>query len=453
MVADGKTETQLLRRSIEHLHGPEDVSYGQAELVVVCIVRDGRPYLKAFLKHYFSLGVKHMIFLDNNSTDDTVSILKEYDNVTVLRTNLPYKANGEATGNGWTREVLFKQYMIDRFGKKDRWCLCVDIDELFDYPYSEILGLDSLLSYLNSKSYTAVAAQMLDMFPESPLSGERDVFDEQLKGVHTFCDLSNLKRGRNLIKHAGEHGNVLDSDQIESFRGGIRNTVFGTLPYLTKFPLNFSDGRTKPMDGSSHRVGNARIADLTCALFHYKFVDSHFHYQVAQAVDEEHRLLNSAIYKKYSKVLSDNPTLQMRQETSEEIGGVGDLLDRQFLVVSDDYVAWVNGEEEKNILRTSGTEPRRLSEALLRSRRRERDKALRVQRLESNLRERDREIRELRRSERRRSAGNQRERLQVVRQQNRELQWQLESMRASKAWRLMEALHRVKTWIPVLRRR
>ena len=46
------TEDELLRRSIEHLHGPEEVPYGEDELIVVCLVRDGRPYIKSYhLEH------------------------------------------------------------------------------------------------------------------------------------------------------------------------------------------------------------------------------------------------------------------------------------------------------------------------------------------------------------------------------------------------------------------
>ena len=150
---------QLLHSSIERLHGPEEVPYAEDELVVVCNVRDGRPYVKSFVEHHLSLGVKHIFFLDNGSTDGTVEALKKYENVTVLRTKLPYK------------EYMYamRQYLVERFGR-GRWCLCVDIDELFDYPYSDVVGLGSLLRYLNGNSYTAVVAQMLDMFPEEPLS-------------------------------------------------------------------------------------------------------------------------------------------------------------------------------------------------------------------------------------------------------------------------------------------
>src|SRR5215212_4440670 len=150
-----------LESHIRHLHGPEEVTYTPDELVVVCLVRDGRPYLKSFVEHYFYLGVKHIVFLDNGSTDGTVEVLKNYDNVTVFQTKLPFKEY----------ELFMKQYLITRFGW-DRWSLCVDIDELFDYPYSDVIDLASLLGYLNSKSYTAVTAHLLDMFPNKPLSDQ-----------------------------------------------------------------------------------------------------------------------------------------------------------------------------------------------------------------------------------------------------------------------------------------
>src|SRR5215203_6425144 len=173
---------QVLRSSIEHLHGPEEVDYEPDELVVVCLVRDGRPYVKSFVEHYFALGVRHLFFLDNNSTDGTVEALKNYDNTTVLRSKLPFKEY----------MLLMKQYLIGRFGKKDRWCLYADIDELFDYPYSDVIGLGSLLRYLNSNSYTAVAAQILDMLSEEALSGREGNSEEPLKERHRFYDISNI---------------------------------------------------------------------------------------------------------------------------------------------------------------------------------------------------------------------------------------------------------------------
>ena len=104
---------QIPPNSIEHLYGPEEVPYEADELVLLCLLRDGRPYLKSFLEHHFSMGVKHMFFLDNGSTDGTVDALKEYENVTVLYTELPFERY----------ELSVRQYLVERFCKKGRWCL------------------------------------------------------------------------------------------------------------------------------------------------------------------------------------------------------------------------------------------------------------------------------------------------------------------------------------------
>ena len=148
-----RAQKQAIHNSIEHLYGPDSVDLRNDELIVLAQVRNSRPYVKAFVEHYSSMGVKHMVFLDNGSTDGTVEALKEYDNVTVLRTTLPFR----------THNVAMRQYLIERFGRR-RWSLLVDVDELFDYPFSDVVGLGALLRYLNENRYTAMVAHMLDMF-------------------------------------------------------------------------------------------------------------------------------------------------------------------------------------------------------------------------------------------------------------------------------------------------
>src|ERR671917_1607873 len=202
---------QIPPNSIEHLYGPEEVPYEEDELVLVCLVRDGRPYVKSLVEHHTSMGIKHMFFLDNGSTDGTVEALKQYDNVSVLHTGLPFKRY----------EVSMRQHLIERFGKKGRWCLYADMDELFDYPYSDVVDLGSLLGYLNERSYTAVVGQMLDMFPEEPLSGSSgapNLPDEPLKERHRFYDASDISRIS--IKELPRlRNNMLDSDEIKAFSG------------------------------------------------------------------------------------------------------------------------------------------------------------------------------------------------------------------------------------------
>jgi len=424
---------QVLGSSIEHLHGPEEVDYEPDELVVVCNVRDGRPYVKSFVEHYRSLGAKHLFFLDNNSTDGTVEALKNYDNTTILRTELPWKEY----------ELLFKHYLVGRFGKKDRWCLCVDIDELFDYPYSDVVGLNSFLGYLNSNSYTAVVAQMLDVFSEEPLSGrEGNQEDEPLKERYRFYDLSNISR-RSIKRRHGRHNNTLENDDILIFSSGIRGAIFGdNRTLLTKHPLVFLDGKVKPLYPGTHWVANARIADITCVLFHYKLLDGYLHKQAAQAVREGQYYNNSARYKRYLEVLDKNPALQMKQESARELKGVNDLVENGFLVVSEEYMMMVYQEEERKgagghtpLRGERGGEPEDEA-ALYRARAQAKAQSLRAQRLKRQLKElREQNHREVERLSRR---------LARFRKKNRNLTQQLQSIRASRSVRLLNKLARIR---------
>jgi FkbM family methyltransferase len=412
---------------VEHLHGPEEISYAEDELIVVCLVRDGLPWVKTFVEHYFSLGVKHIVFLDNGSTDGTVEALKLCENVTVLRTEAPFKDH----------EDPMKRYLIERFGQR-RWSLCVDIDEFFDYPYSDVISLRALLGYLGRKSYTAVVAQMLDMFPEKLLSGQESNLDEPLKEVHRFYDISNLEVQSIEGHRRCPPDTTYANDQIDFFKAGIRWTIFGINTALTKHPLMFLDGKVRPIDPGPHWVGNARVADFTCVLFHYKFLGEPLHKVAVRTVRGQQHRKHLAPYQKYLEVLEQNPNLELKRETSREISSVNDLLENGFLVASEDYVSWVNAEEERSLSQAPPVrEPRALVETLVESRRQRRVKTLRVGRLERRLLELEQEIgdpgrkiQELEQQLRDRS-----QKLQRSKRRQQRLRKELNSLRQQAEWR------------------
>src|SRR5215218_1707866 len=454
---------QIPPDSIEHLYGPEEVPYEEDELVLVCLVRNGRPYVNSFVEHHTSLGIKHMFFLDNGSTDGTVEALKGYDNVSVLHTGLPFKRY----------EVSIRQYLVERFGREGRWCLYADMDELFDYPYSDVVSLGSLLRYLNERSYTAVVAQMLDMFPEEPLSGRASNPDEPLKERHRFYDISNVKT-KGIKEHPHTRNNTYESNDIEFFYGGAFETLFDCVaPWLTRFSLTFSDGKVKPFAGSGHRVDDARVADMSTVYLHYKFLDEHFHKKVAQAVREENYPYNSRQYKRYLEVLENTPSLQLKQESARELRSINDLVENGFLVVSEEYMMLVYEQARKNgtghALREG--EPDGLEDpAFDRTRAQAKVQSLRAKRLEQRLQDlseqhqrklenRLEKLRENNRKAKKRALEKLRvqnkrkvEKLsrrldrtkQKARKKNRNLANQLQSMQTSRSWRLLNKLGSIR---------
>jgi len=426
-----------LEARIEHLHGPEEVDYAEDELVVVCLMRDARPYVRSFVEHYFALGAKHLVFLDNGSTDGTVEALKQYENVTVLYTDLPFREY---------RRFL-KRHLIHRFGKGGRWVLYVDQDELFDYPYSDVVDLGSFLRYLIGKSYTAVVAQMLEMFPDNPVAHDTGTEDEPLKEMHRFYDISNITRQGYFTR--GDASNTVDSEEIEVHRNGILKTVFGQGALLTKHPLMFLDGELRPIDPGQHWVGGARVADITGVLFHYKFVGD-FRERVALAVEEERYASYTSRYDKFFETLERSPETLIKRDTAQELGHVNDLVDDQFLVVSGDYAARMDAEEKKSA--SGNGEPRRLVEAFSRASARARTQA-RVARVFKRQVEdlADSLSRERRKAKKRRPA-EERQRVEILEKRNRNLEkktrnleWQIRDIQSSRSWRLLGWLGRIRT--------
>jgi hypothetical protein len=455
---------QIAGFEVERVLGPEQIPYKKDELIVLCLVRDGEPWVRSFAEHYFSLGAKHIVFLDNDSTDDTVSVASEYDNVTLLRTKLPFGAGvGDTEG-----QDLMRRYLIERFGR-NRWSLCVDIDELFDYPYSDVIGLDSLLGYLDSKSYTAVTAQMLDMFPEKLSVNSTQEIGRELKDEYRFYDLSRIDRSRMRKDKDASRNNIIESDEVAvRVRGGIRDNVFGFKPLLTKYPLLFSDGTVEHI--RVHSIRNARVADLTCVLFHYKFYAFALQDYWYRAI--EHKRGRGPFmerrYEKYAEVLEKNPELQLKLESSREIASVNDLLENGFLVSSEDYIGWVNIEEEKNLWQADPqSKPDGLAEPFLESRRRERAKTLTMGRLEQRLLEhrrqeqtKEQKIEKLKQQKRKQGRDiselekrilNQGQKIQRLRhrrqrltKQNNRLKQQLADVAVSRAWKLVQRLRHIK---------
>lgn len=316
-----------LHGEIKHIYGPQKIDYEMNELIVLSLVRDGESHIRSFIDHYLTLGAKHIVFLDNMSVDGTISIAKTYPNTTILQTKLSYKKY----------KYWMKQYLIRRFGRS-KWSLYVDIDELFDYPFSDLVSLNSFLDYLNTASYTAVVAYMLDMFSDQPLSELVRTNRKSLKELYKFYDLSSIQK-KDYSKDFCPY-NVVSNEKISHYRGGIRKILFDADVSLTKHPLIFFDNKIKPMCNSSHRVEDARVADITCVLYHFKFVDN-FQELVLRAVREESYFNNSQQYKQYQDVLQKFPDLVIQQHTSKELEHVNELVHNQFLLISDEYKKWV----------------------------------------------------------------------------------------------------------------
>lgn len=309
---------------IHHLSGKKDISYAEDEFIVCTLVRNGSAYLPSFLEHYRRLGAVHFIFLDNASEDGLADLVANDNDVSVFQTALSYKKY----------KFQLKRYLARRFAR-GRWMLLVDIDELFDFPYSSLIRFADLIRYLEANRYTAVTAFMLDMFSQFPVGQANHGWPPDLKNDFPYYDVSAVTR-----KPVQQKSNQLSNPAIKKLYGGIRAKVFDAKPALTKYPLfKMSDG-LKPIAKSAHSIGNARVADFSAVLLHYKFLDS-FERTTEKIVAEGQYFKNSEEYKAYQRVIDQQTAVALFSEQSQQLGDVVQLVDDDFLQVTPEYLNFV----------------------------------------------------------------------------------------------------------------
>ena len=325
----------LLRPKVKHVYGPRQISYGLEELLVISVVRNGELYISSFMDHYRSLGVRHFVFLDNSSTDRTIELLCAQDLVTVLQADAPYKKY----------ENTMKRYLAERFSS-GRWNLCADIDELFDYPFSEKLSLRDFLRYLNQNKYTAVVAQMLDMFSEMPLNKLESKPDDMLKEKYPFYDIS-------CIEKEDYPWSQCPNSEIKMHWGGIRKLVFETNNGLTKSALVLMDGKVKPFIRWHHAQG-AHMADISCLLMHYPFVSTFYAKVEDAARTGRYGMRVTDEYKAYLKGLKGNAYPNFKLQSAQSFTGLERLIEDRFLIVSEKYQQWVRGHTRDSYIATTG---------------------------------------------------------------------------------------------------
>jgi hypothetical protein len=247
--------------AINHVSGPIDFSYNSDEFVVVCLVKNGMEYLPSFLRHYRAIGAKHFYFIDNESSDATRTVLMEQPDVTLYRTALMHKRF----------ESEIRRAIIE-IHCGSRWCMCVDIDELFDFPGSNKLTSGEFLNYLRSNGFTSVVAYMLDMF-----ATDQNISSLYLEDIYTDFDLSSIREGDYFFGfEVFCANNVLPSPKICNYYGGVRQSHIppGESRFLlTKHPLIFIDHHMEPVT-MPHFCDKSRVADVTCLLKHYKLTFS-----------------------------------------------------------------------------------------------------------------------------------------------------------------------------------
>jgi predicted Zn-dependent protease len=218
------------------------------DVLLFSFMRNERPRLEWFLRHYRSLGVDKFVILDNASADTSAAFLLQQPDVILYQSSDRYSLAGD--GMRWINEL------IERHGRNN-WCIYVDADEALIFPGCETHDLHQLTEYLDRKRYEALLAPMLDMYPEKLDMGDADgPVDWQSSYVFFDSRLDSY-----------EH----HFSPYRELYGGIRRRLFDGYQLMNKAPLvNGAAGIRFLLSG--HRITPAKVADVSGALLHYHLV-------------------------------------------------------------------------------------------------------------------------------------------------------------------------------------
>jgi len=325
----------VVANSFRTVYGPSHLHIDEDKFVVVCLVKDGEFFIKEFLAYYIELGASHIVFIDNGSTDATVSVATQFPNVTVLSCLLPVKLY----------ESDMRRYAANAFCGGGGWCLFADMDEHFDYPGRTLVPMKKMLEYLNRNKYTAVLGQMLDLYPYGDLRETRNnLHSESFAKTHCYFETDSLKYTE---YHASDNplvyflkDNIIPDEQLKCIYGGVRSRVFGTNNCLTKHPLV----RILPGVAASthpHCSSGVSCADFSIVLKHYKFAGDFANRMEREVVAKTWDHGEAEMYLEGLK--AELSTLYF-DGISKKYTTASELVDNKFLYASSRFLEWVSSK-------------------------------------------------------------------------------------------------------------
>lgn len=273
---------------------------GPNDILLLCTLRNERIRLPYFLRYYRDLGVDHFLFVDNDSDDGGREYLAGQEDASVWHTKGSYKASH--FGADWLAH-------LQRRLCHDHWCLTVDVDEFFVYPFCETRPLKALTDWLDASAVRSFSAMMLDMYPKGPITARPYVEGQDPFEIAQWFDSGNYS-----IKRNWALGNLW-------IQGGPRARAFFAdkpemAPALNKVPL-VRWQRHYAYVSSTHMIlprGLNLVYDdrggekASGCLLHAKFLDT-FAVKAAEEMTRGQHYADSQEYRAYQATLANQPDL------------------------------------------------------------------------------------------------------------------------------------------------
>lgn len=302
-----------------HQLSKHPITPGKNKIKLFLVTKNSRAVLSDFLAHYRRIGVNEFYIVDNDSTDGSDTFLLQQPDVHLFHTTDHYGQN--RSGMRWINTLL------ERYAH-NCWCLTVDIDELFIYPFYETMSLPKFCQYLDQSHYQGVYALMLDVYDKN-----KTIKQLNQKFEHLYYDDVSTYRPRHAKFFPYLH-----------LKGGPRNRIFfdnnfedSANPCLTKIPLikHFKDFQFVV---STHSCTPIRLADVTAGLVHFKLTDQFIEYVKQRTYHKERTRID--LFERYRTVLQEqNDTISyFDAAVSKQIQGTTKLISDKLFSIPTNFI-------------------------------------------------------------------------------------------------------------------
>ena len=270
------------------------------DIFLFSTMRNEHVRLPYFLKYYRDLGVNHFFIVDNDSNDGALEYLAEQPDVSLWHTQKSYKRS--RYGVDWLNWLQLRY-------AHGHWCLTVDPDEFFLFPFCDTRPIRALTDWLDASSIKSFSAMLLDMYPKGRIDAEPYLPGQNPMDIACWFDSGNYtieknKKLGNLWIQGGPRARVFFPDEPEK------------APALNKIPLVKWD-RKYTYVSSTHNLlprGLNLVYDewggekASGVLLHTKFLNT-FTDKAQEELERKQHYSASVEYKAYAERLAENPDL------------------------------------------------------------------------------------------------------------------------------------------------
>jgi hypothetical protein len=262
-----------------------------------CTLKNEGHRIPFFLDYYRSLGVDQFFFIDNESSDGFLNIIKNEHDVCVYSSSGSYKDSN--FGMHWINFLLWKY-------ARGKWSIICDPDEFIVFPYMDKRSLKNLTSYLDSIKQESFFTPLVDMYSDKDISETVYTPGQNPLDVCPYFDDVPYK-----VQKDFRYKNLF-------LQGGVRRRFFSSsnpssAPALNKVCLvkwRWYFAYIESMHMAIPKRVNICYKEnhTTGAMLHFKFISA-LQDKVEQELVNKQHYNDSAEYKVYGNVIKEKQIL------------------------------------------------------------------------------------------------------------------------------------------------